>query len=78
RKELQLPDIRDHAFSIDVRGASQVHSTEILGRYLRDVMRLNAEANNFRIFGPDETESNLLGAVFDLLHTNAVSLLEDG
>ncbi|NEI37218.1 phosphoketolase [Rhizobium leguminosarum] len=65
RKELQLPDIRDHAVSIDVRGASQVQSTEILGRYLRDVMRLNAEAKNFRIFGPDETESNRLGAVFE-------------
>ncbi|MBY3102294.1 phosphoketolase family protein [Rhizobium laguerreae] len=65
RKELQLPDIRDHAVAIDVRGASQVQSTEILGRYLRDVMRLNAEAKNFRIFGPDETDSNRLGAVFE-------------
>jgi xylulose-5-phosphate/fructose-6-phosphate phosphoketolase len=65
RRELQLPDIRDHAVAIDVRGASQVQSTEILGRYLRDVMRLNAEAKNFRIFGPDETESNRLGAVFE-------------
>ncbi|ARO23728.1 phosphoketolase [Rhizobium sp. S9] len=65
RTELQLPSIRDHAVTIDVRGAAQVQSTEILGRYLRDVMRLNAEAKNFRIFGPDETESNRLGAVFE-------------
>ncbi|MGO8612635.1 phosphoketolase [Rhizobium ruizarguesonis] len=65
RKELQLPEIRDHAVTIDIRGATQVQSTEILGRYLRDVMRLNAEAKNFRIFGPDETESNRLGAVFE-------------
>ncbi len=65
RKELKVPDILDLAVEITERGAPQVQSTEILGRYLRDVVRLNADTNNFRIFGPDETESNRLGAVFE-------------
>jgi xylulose-5-phosphate/fructose-6-phosphate phosphoketolase len=65
RKELIVPDIRDLAVKIDAHGSPQVQSTEILGRYLRDVMRLNSEARNFRIFGPDETDSNRLGAVFE-------------
>jgi len=65
RKELKVPDIHDLAVEINERGAPQVQSTEILGRYLRDVLRLNADTKNFRIFGPDETESNRLGAVFE-------------
>lgn len=67
RKELVLPVIADHAVAVDVgeRGALMVQTTEILGRYLRDVLALNDKDANFRIFGPDETESNRLGAVFD-------------
>ncbi|UXS04631.1 phosphoketolase family protein [Agrobacterium tumefaciens] len=67
RKELVLPAIADHAIAVDVgeRGALMVQTTEILGRYLRDVLALNDKDANFRIFGPDETESNRLGAVFD-------------
>ncbi|NWJ24032.1 phosphoketolase family protein [Rhizobium sp. RM] len=67
RKELVLPAIADHAVAVDVgeRGALMVQTTEILGRYLRDVLALNDKDANFRIFGPDETESNRLGAVFD-------------
>lgn len=67
RKDLIVPDIRDHAVAVAVekRGALMVQTTEILGRYLRDVFRLNADNRNFRIFGPDETESNRLGAVFE-------------
>ncbi|MFK0383600.1 phosphoketolase [Agrobacterium sp. NPDC090273] len=67
RKELVLPTIADHAVAVDVgeRGALMVQTTEILGGYLRDVLALNDKDANFRIFGPDETESNRLGAVFD-------------
>jgi xylulose-5-phosphate/fructose-6-phosphate phosphoketolase len=66
RKPLALPDIGKHAIAIAERGRPEVQTTEILGRYLKDVMTLNAEDANFRVFGPDETESNRLGAVFDV------------
>ena len=65
RTPLKLPAIESHAVGITERGKPMVQTTEILGRYLRDVLRLNAEERNFRIFGPDETESNRLGAVFE-------------
>ncbi|UIK06182.1 phosphoketolase [Neorhizobium galegae] len=66
RKELLVPDIRDYAVPVKTRGADMVQTTEILGRYLRDVMKLNDINSNFRIFGPDETESNRLGNVFEV------------
>ncbi|CVI57663.1 MULTISPECIES: phosphoketolase family protein [Agrobacterium] len=66
RKELQVPDIRDYAIPVGKRGALMIQTTEILGKYLRDVLKLNAINANFRIFGPDETESNRLGAVFEV------------
>ncbi|KAB1127292.1 phosphoketolase family protein [Neorhizobium galegae] len=66
RKELVVPDIRDYAVPVKTRGADMVQTTEILGRYLRDVMKLNDINSNFRIFGPDETESNRLGNVFEV------------
>ncbi|WP_064694443.1 phosphoketolase family protein [Rhizobium aegyptiacum] len=65
RKELAVPDIWDYAVEIGRRGSVAAQSTEILGHYLRDTIKLNAEAANFRIFGPDETESNRLGSVFE-------------
>jgi xylulose-5-phosphate/fructose-6-phosphate phosphoketolase len=67
RKELALPSIRDYAIDVvtGARGGIMVQSTEILGRYLRDALKLNAADANLRIFGPDETESNRLGAVFE-------------
>jgi xylulose-5-phosphate/fructose-6-phosphate phosphoketolase len=66
RKELVLPDIRDLAVDIGARGSKMVQTTEILGHYLRDALKLNADAANLRIFGPDETESNRLGSVFEV------------
>lgn len=65
RKELIVPSIRDYAVPVGTRGADMVQTTEILGRYLRDVLKLNDINSNFRIFGPDETESNRLGNVFE-------------
>ncbi|NSY46607.1 phosphoketolase [Agrobacterium tumefaciens] len=65
RKELRVPDIRDYAIPVEKRGALMIQTTEILGGYLRDILKLNRTDANFRIFGPDETESNRLGAVFD-------------
>jgi xylulose-5-phosphate/fructose-6-phosphate phosphoketolase len=66
RRDLAVPDIHDYEVKIEQRGGSMVQSTEILGHYLRDTLTLNADAANFRIFGPDETESNRLGSVFEV------------
>jgi xylulose-5-phosphate/fructose-6-phosphate phosphoketolase len=57
---LRLPNFRDFAVKIGVRGAEDVESTRVLGRYLHDVMQANLDQKNFRVFGPDETASNRL------------------
>ncbi|MGP3712835.1 phosphoketolase family protein [Brucella sp. RRSP16] len=65
RKELHTPDFRQYAVEVTEPGALEAQSTKILGEYLRDVLKLNEPEKNFRVFGPDETASNRLGAVFD-------------
>jgi xylulose-5-phosphate/fructose-6-phosphate phosphoketolase len=62
--DLGLPDYRDYAVDVPVPGVSRSEPTRVLGRFLRDVVRRNPE--NFRLFGPDETASNRLGAVFEV------------
>jgi xylulose-5-phosphate/fructose-6-phosphate phosphoketolase len=62
-RELRLPDFRDYAVDVDEPGVKTSEATRVLGGYLRDVIALNPDS--FRIFGPDETESNRLGAVFE-------------
>jgi len=64
-QDLQMPDFRAHAVHVPSPGARDGQDTVVLGRFLRDVATLNQEHRNFRIFGPDETVSNLLGAVFE-------------
>ena len=64
-KDLVMPDFRDYAVDVPAPGAVDGEATRVLGRLLRDVMRLNADARNFRVMGPDETSSNRLDAVFD-------------
>ena len=64
--DLALPDWRDHAVEVPTPGVTRTEPTRALGRLLRDVMRLSTADRNFRIFGPDETESNRLGAVYDV------------
>jgi xylulose-5-phosphate/fructose-6-phosphate phosphoketolase len=64
-RELRMPDFREHAFDVTTPGATQGQDTVVLGPFLRDVVKLNEPYSNFRIFGPDETLSNLLGAVFE-------------
>jgi len=66
RRYLHRPDFRDFAVSVTSPGATQSEATRVLGTYLREVMRLNADTRNFRIVGPDETASNRLDAVFDV------------
>jgi xylulose-5-phosphate/fructose-6-phosphate phosphoketolase len=62
-RDLVMPDFRDHAVDVAAPGAVRAESTRVLGKFLRDVMRLNAD--NFRVVGPDETSSNRLDALFD-------------
>ncbi len=64
-RDLRMPDFHAHAVDVPSPGALQGQDTVVLGRFLRDVVRLNQDQRNFRIFGPDETLSNLLGAVFE-------------
>jgi len=63
-RPLQLPDFRRHALPLTTPGAVQDQDTQVLGHFLREVLRLNP--HNFRLFGPDETVSNLLDAVFEV------------
>jgi len=65
-RELRMPDFQDYAVKVDSPGAVQAQDTLVLGNFLRDVTRMNQEYRNFRMFGPDETISNLLGAVFEV------------
>jgi xylulose-5-phosphate/fructose-6-phosphate phosphoketolase len=64
-RDLALPNYRDYAVDVGKPGVIGVGDTHVLGRYLRDVVKLNAERRNFRVFGPDETISNGLEAVFE-------------
>ncbi|HEX7689155.1 MAG TPA: phosphoketolase family protein [Burkholderiaceae bacterium] len=64
-RPLRLPDFRDHAVDVSRRGMRAPGDTRALGPFLRDVCVLNEPARNFRIFGPDETISNGLGAVLE-------------
>ncbi|MBI2289599.1 MAG: phosphoketolase family protein [Betaproteobacteria bacterium] len=78
-KDLRLPDFRDYAVKVPRPGAVSAEATRIMGSFLRDVMKLNADARNFRVVGPDETASNRLGALFEVTHRTwlAETLPED-
>jgi xylulose-5-phosphate/fructose-6-phosphate phosphoketolase len=65
KRELKLPDFRDYAVDVPGPGSTVAEATRELGKFLRDALKLNAEARNFRIMGPDETSSNRLDAVFE-------------
>ncbi len=65
-KDLRLPDFRSYAVDVPHPGAVMGEATRALGGYLRDVMKRNLEARSFRVFGPDETASNRLGALLDV------------
>jgi xylulose-5-phosphate/fructose-6-phosphate phosphoketolase len=65
-RDLQMPDFHIHAVDVPSPGSVEAQDTLVLGKFLRDVTKLNQEHRNFRIFGPDETLSNLLGAVFEV------------
>jgi xylulose-5-phosphate/fructose-6-phosphate phosphoketolase len=64
-RDLRMPDFTAYAADVAKPGVPGIGDTHVLGRFLRDVVKLNAEQRNFRIFGPDETLSNGLEAVFE-------------
>ena len=66
RNDLNLPDFDRYAIDVAEPGRTLGEATRVAGTYLRDVMRMNADQHNFRVFGPDETASNRLGALFEV------------
>jgi xylulose-5-phosphate/fructose-6-phosphate phosphoketolase len=65
KRELKLPDFHAYAVELQRPGGVTAEATRELGKFLRDVAKLNADAQNFRLMGPDETSSNRLDAVFE-------------
>ncbi|GAA4321679.1 phosphoketolase family protein [Mucilaginibacter gynuensis] len=64
-KDLHMPKFDDYGLDVSERGIAGPGDTLVLGKFMRDVIRLNLENRNFRLFGPDETLSNKLDAVFE-------------
>jgi xylulose-5-phosphate/fructose-6-phosphate phosphoketolase len=64
-KDLAIPDYREYAVEVPKPGDATAEATRVMGRMLRDVMKRNREARNFRVMGPDETASNRLDALFE-------------
>jgi xylulose-5-phosphate/fructose-6-phosphate phosphoketolase len=65
-RDLQMPDYREYGVDVPSPGVRGIGDTHVLGPFLRDVIKQNQEARNFRVFGPDETLSNGLGALFEV------------
>jgi xylulose-5-phosphate/fructose-6-phosphate phosphoketolase len=72
--DLRMPDFRDYAVAVTNPGTTRAEATRVLGEFLRDVIKLNWDGRNFRVFGPDETASNRLTHLFDI--TDRVSTAE--
>jgi xylulose-5-phosphate/fructose-6-phosphate phosphoketolase len=71
-RELRLPDFCDYAVDVPNPGSVEAEATRVQGLFIRDVVKLNQDRRDFRIFSPDETSSNRWGAVFEV--TNRVSV----
>ena len=65
-KDLKMPDFRDYAIDVPKPGQVTRRIHTYIGSFLRDVMKLNMDASNFRVFGPDEVASNRLGNLFEV------------
>ena len=76
-RDLTLPDFRDHAVAVPAPGAVDGEATRVMGAFLRDVMAANQADANFRVFGPDETASNRLGALFEVTDRTSEALILD-
>jgi xylulose-5-phosphate/fructose-6-phosphate phosphoketolase len=76
-RDLKMPDFRSYEVNVPSPGSVQAADTHVLGAFLRDVVKLNQEQRNFRIFGPDETLSNRLNAVFEATDRQWVAQTKD-
>jgi xylulose-5-phosphate/fructose-6-phosphate phosphoketolase len=76
-RDLKLPDFREYAVDVPAPGAVIAEPTRIMGAFLRDVMRKNWDARNFRVFGPDETASNRLTHLFDITERISTAEIRD-
>src|SRR5260370_131200 len=65
-QSITMPHFRDYAVAVPKRGAVEGEATRVLGRFAGDVMKKNQDKRNFRLFGPDETSSNRLDAVYEV------------
>ncbi len=65
-QDLVMPDFRNYAVEVSKPGTAEAESTRVLGKFLRDVMKANLAHKNFRVFGPDETASNRLEAIYEV------------
>ncbi len=65
-RDLKMPDFRDYEVKTSAPGAAMAEATRAMGRFLRDVMKLNLASENFRLFSPDENNSNRWGDVLDV------------
>ncbi len=72
-RDLEMPDFRDYAVEVDQPGANDAESTRIQGEMIRDVLKLNADTKNFRVFSPDETASNRWNPVFGVTDRNSMA-----
>ncbi len=77
-RDLRLPDFRDYAVDVPAPAQTSSEATRVLGTYLRDVMALNEDRANFRVFGPDETASNRLGDVLEETDRAWMAAIEPG
>ena len=64
-RDLRMPDFQEYAVQVTSPGAVEAEDCRVLGKFIRDVIKLNQDQRNFRLFGPDETISNRLTAVFE-------------
>ena len=78
RKDLRMPDFTAHAVNVPSPGAVLAEATRVQGELIRDVMRLNAEHANFRVFSPDETASNRWGSVFEETNRESTAIVVKG
>ncbi|OCQ95390.1 phosphoketolase [Nostoc sp. MBR 210] len=72
-RDLRMPNFQDYAVHIPQPGKVEAEATKVTGKFLRDVMKLNLDSRNFRVFGPDETASNRLDAIFEVTDRTWVS-----
>ena len=77
-RELVMPNFRDYAVDVPYPSIANTGNTEAAGPWLRDVVKLNSERRNFRIFAPDETLSNKLGSVFETTSRQWNARVQDG